>query len=569
MVDIVLRGEADLLIGAKSEDKEVQEFINNAEIFKSKVQKIHDAVKNGSLKALQEHLDRRKFCMARDINTNVNILQKSILYGHQSIFRYLTSNFQELINIKDSHGRTSLHYAAALPDNNYIYKTLIHRGADTSAKDVSGKTPGHYNKNKKDLNKTMLVNFMNGTATAKTSATKPSEKVVKAAVKTPLESKKSRLLSALLKKSRSDNEIFTDDLDQESIEKVDKIYEMVNGKKEKNKVVKNHHLKIDVDQQTFDRIKTRVTKMSGGSLLHVLDLCQHLEEGHHEDHHQLPLLAPDPTAYDVFSDLFTPWIELHHSYRVGEHFPDMYWGDSSAFSEHFHSGPNIKLIELQLVRSIVGIPFSPRMTVDHFVAVEKQVKEALKHLDSSLSGLYLSLDSTNWSPEMVNHLTQENILFDRQAPLYDQPLRQHWPVGRAVFHSKNKDFVAWINHSEHLILRSLEKRGNVRAAVERLQSCVSALDKRLQFTRHQKLGYLALKPSHCGTGLKVKVTLELPKLANDVKTLKSVCIRYDIVIINQNIFSFTLGSSSSMGLTEFQLLAHFFTGIKEILEFEQ
>ena len=82
LVDIVLRGEADLLIGKTSPDLEVQEFINNADTFKTKVEKIHEAVKSGSLKALQDHLDRRKFCMARDKDTNVNILQKSILLGH-------------------------------------------------------------------------------------------------------------------------------------------------------------------------------------------------------------------------------------------------------------------------------------------------------------------------------------------------------------------------------------------------------------------------------------------------------------------------------------------------------
>ena len=76
--------------------------------------------------------------------------------------------------------------------------------------------------------------------------------------------------------------------------------------------------------------------------------------------------------------------------------------------------------------------------------------------------------------------------------------RQHWPIGRAVFHTKNKDLVAWINHSEHLILRSLEKRGNIRAAVGRLQSFVSTLQKQLKFSKHEKLGYLALKPTNIG-----------------------------------------------------------------------
>ena len=93
-------------------------------------------------------------------------------------------------------------------------------------------------------------------------------------------------------------------------------------------------------------------------------------------------------------------------------------------SEHLHAGTNVKLIELQLVRSLDGVPFAPRMTVDHLESVEKQVKEALKMLENTMSGLYMTLDSGNWSLDMVNHLTQENILFDHKAPSYEQPFRR-------------------------------------------------------------------------------------------------------------------------------------------------
>ena len=44
LVDIVLRGEADLLIGKTSQDTEVQEFINNAQTFKVKVENIHQGI---------------------------------------------------------------------------------------------------------------------------------------------------------------------------------------------------------------------------------------------------------------------------------------------------------------------------------------------------------------------------------------------------------------------------------------------------------------------------------------------------------------------------------------------
>jgi len=279
LVDIVLRGEADLLLGKLSEDKEVQEFINNANIFKTKVQKIHDAVKSGSLKVLQEHLDRRKFCMARDLNTNINILQKAIILGHQQIFRYLTSNFQELINLRDARGRTALHYAAALQDNNYIYKTLINRGADTSAKDQSGKTPGHYNKNKKLLNKAMLINYMEGASVSDkiTNNNKSSEKKDSSNTVAPL---KSRLLTAILRKSRAEKtELFTENLDSDQVQKIENIYEMLNVRNDKTRINPERSLlKIPVDREIFDRVKVRVSSMSRGTLLDVLDLCQHLTD---------------------------------------------------------------------------------------------------------------------------------------------------------------------------------------------------------------------------------------------------------------------------------------------------
>ena len=63
-------------------------------------------------------------------------------------------------------GRTALHYAAVLKDNTYIYKTLINHGADTSHRDITGNTAGHYAKNKKELNKEKLMDFLHSSPTA-------------------------------------------------------------------------------------------------------------------------------------------------------------------------------------------------------------------------------------------------------------------------------------------------------------------------------------------------------------------------------------------------------------------
>ena len=41
LVDIVLRGDSELLVDKKSDDTEVQEFLNNASVFKTKIINIH------------------------------------------------------------------------------------------------------------------------------------------------------------------------------------------------------------------------------------------------------------------------------------------------------------------------------------------------------------------------------------------------------------------------------------------------------------------------------------------------------------------------------------------------
>ena len=202
--------------------------------------------------------------MARDKDTNVNILQKSILLGHQSIVRYLCNTFQELINLRDREGRTSLHYAAAVPDNTYVYKTLIQHGAETSIKDKSGKTPGQYNKNKKDLNKTMLLDFMNKIKPAQVLKEKPKpslQDLVKHkssnVVKNPL---KAKLLSALLssaKKEKDTEQLYKDNIDEDILKKIEDIYTKFNKPVNKSKQTDKNVTKLPISQELFDKIKTR------------------------------------------------------------------------------------------------------------------------------------------------------------------------------------------------------------------------------------------------------------------------------------------------------------------------
>ena len=261
------------------------------------------AVISGSLKDLQIHLDRRKFSHARDRKTDVNLLQKSVLLGHHAVSRYLMNNFPDLVNMADSRGRTALHYAAALRDNSFIYRALINHGADTSVRDGAGRTPGYYAKNKKELNKDVLTNFMQSD---------PSENIQPKKRKNQIKTK-SKAPAVIESLVRTDS-LFTTDVPDETLSRLEKVFDNFQSIRQEQSKKENLSSAL-MDPQLLDENKLRVCRMSGGSLLDVLQLCTD-NELDLTALPALPLLAPDPTAYDVFSSLFNPWIEKYHGYKI-------------------------------------------------------------------------------------------------------------------------------------------------------------------------------------------------------------------------------------------------------------
>ena len=62
------------------------------------------------------------------------------------------------------------------------------------------------------------------------------------------------------------------------------------------------------------------------------------------------------------------------------------------------------------------------MSVEDLEYVEKQVKEAIKQVDPSSSSVYMSLNSSSWSRDMVNNLIQVlEVEFILQIIQYEWP----------------------------------------------------------------------------------------------------------------------------------------------------
>ena len=66
--------------------------------------------------------------------------------------------------------------------------------------------------------------------------------------------------------------------------------------------------------------------IKGGNFLDILELCGDLNPSNPVLLPKfLPLLVPEPVAYDVFSDFLFPWIEEHHQTRIPDKYGHLYF----------------------------------------------------------------------------------------------------------------------------------------------------------------------------------------------------------------------------------------------------
>merc|ERR1712110_79164 len=106
-------------------------------------------------------------------------------------------------------------------------------------------------------------------------------------------------------------------------------------------------------------------------------------------------------------------------------------------------------------------------------------------------------------------------------------LGRDWPEARGVFVTGNcattgaiqdKDLVAWINQEDHLQLRCQRKDANLKAAFCRIFDAERELERLVQTNGaafaapDASFGHLMASPENAGTGLRVELAINLPKL---------------------------------------------------------
>ncbi|CAG4971061.1 unnamed protein product [Parnassius apollo] len=155
---VVWEGHGTQLLSEVSSQPIVKRFLEAVPYIMNTIRDIHNAViqndLEGLIKLTADPVLPRVFS-SRDIN-NMTALHKAAGLGHCGILKYIVEKYPQGINDVDNNGRTPLHYAATVKDEQHTYNTLVGLGADESVVDNRNKSPAYYVNRPQEIDKSTL-----------------------------------------------------------------------------------------------------------------------------------------------------------------------------------------------------------------------------------------------------------------------------------------------------------------------------------------------------------------------------------------------------------------------------
>ncbi|XP_073969113.1 uncharacterized protein isoform X7 [Rhodnius prolixus] len=566
MAELVLSGQGASLLGLVSDNPDVQLFINNVPHYIAKIERVHKAAREGDLRAVQTALDRRKFAVARDNSTPLKPtpLHVAALFGRTSILRYLAGRFPETMHAQDSAGRTPLHYAATLPDNGHFYSLLVTLGADKAFPDNAGRIPEEYLKNKGELTReSLLADYQNRDIPIDMSGlnfTRYSDKVL------------------------DDTVSSRQDVDEEYLlAQMDLCFKIIHHKG------KGTSLEKFLTNEIYQKLRLRATRLDN-TLLDVLrpgikdlSLVKGLLK---HDPQFIGITIPDYESIRVFEDLIIPIINSINGLDVIVEQPnvDFYGNETPEYFLTMNLDPTgfiIKSCIIEISRNLTPVSFAKNLKLSDLEKVEvvlttiltgyyKLNKEnvVIDYMGEN-TGIYYSLGELVDNKEVYTDLEEAQLLPDEVR----DGDSANWPYGRGVFISSMGDVTGWINIREHLKLMCTtpnDKRGCIGVAYKSAADIITLLEERIQPVRDQKLGLLTTDPKTVGNTLKFYLILSLPHLAQDLPSLRQLCVDSNIVLITTNTPSlFKITNKVCLGITEIDSFKQFIKAVNSIIEAEK
>ena len=235
-------------------------------------------------------------------------------------------------------------------------------------------------------------------------------------------------------------------------------------------------------------------------------------------------LAGDGESYQVFAEFFDLIIEAKHfGYKkMDRHITNINFEEDKSFCV----SPAVLSCLVRGSRNIKGFCLPSHCTRAERRKVENIAKKAFLKLTGEYKGKYIQIK--NLSEEHC--LDIMDSLQIPKSPSASLPLcmSRDWPDARGVFISDQNKFAVKINIEDHFEINSIQSDGNLNDAFSGWCEGVKQLEQHLQdeknsFMKSEHLGYITTCPGKLGTGLKITVKMNLPKLSKHPRVEEVVC----------------------------------------------
>jgi len=156
---------------------------------------------------------------------------------------------------------------------------------------------------------------------------------------------------------------------------------------------------------------------------------------------------------------------------------------------------------IRLARNIAGFPFLSRASRHQRQVLETRIRDTILASEIAPQVLYVDLDN---APEIDRLLLVERHLISKPHAAAEG--------ARGVAVAEDETVAIMVNEEDHLRIQVLRSGLQLEEAWEQISRIDDRLESKLDFSFHQRFGYLTACPTNVGTGVRVSVMLHLPAL---------------------------------------------------------
>lgn len=323
-----------------------------------------------------------------------------------------------------------------------------------------------------------------------------------------------------------------------------------------------------MSREIFEKNKEKKTK-------HGFTLLYAINSGLKNPDSGVGIYAGDIESYEDFQDIFDPIIEDYHGFSKS----DIHKSNLDINTLHVKNpDPHNEYIistRIRVGRNLKDFPLGPAISNKQRLQIEKIVSDSLMLLENDLKGIYYPLEGM--SEEDSTKLIKEHFLFKIGDRFLEYAgLNRDWPSGRGIYHNLAKTFLVWVNEEDQLRIISMQQGGDIKEVFARLLKAINVLEKKMDFSYSEHLGYIASCPSNLGTAMRASVHIKLPKLGSDKAKFESICDKYHLQIrgINGEHSKsengiYDISNKRRLGISEVQCVQDMYEGVSALIDFEK